>query len=116
MSIHSYKKRGSLSVPNGTTVSLVNYWVPAKCHVTIRKGANYTDTITAWGSITWILQRNGIPVPPYQAMLDPLGNSQLLDEMEPVQFFGGDLLEVLAYNNSGGAVGMGFALQYDQEE
>jgi len=118
MSIHEYKRQNSFVVLLNATQVIITFAVPSKCRVTTRKFSNYVDNVLAWGGIVWRLLRNGIPIPPYEAIRDPRGSQYLLDAMEPVTFYGGDLLEVIAENAYAGAasVGIGAALGFDQEE
>ncbi len=103
----------SQTVNNGATNLLFTYQVPSKQVLTLKKFGNYTDTVGAWGTITWMIWKNGIGYYPYDTVMDQVGMSQEPRDIEPIEFEGGDLLQIYAQNLSGGNIDMGISLSYE---
>ena len=119
MSIQPDKRQNSFVVLQNATQIIVTYTVPSKCRLTLRKFCNYINNLQAWGSIVWSIRRNGIPLPDiYGAIADQMGDSDRMEEMPPHEFYGGDLLELIATNNYAGAasVGIGGGVAWDLEQ
>lgn len=119
MSIQPDKRQNSFVVLQNATQVIVTYPVPARCRLTTKKFCNYLDNLLAWGSIVWSVRRNGIPLPDlYGAIADQCGDSDRLEPMTEHEFYGGDLLELIATNNYAGAasvrIGGGVAWEMEQ--
>ena len=100
----------------GATVDLFTYTVPAKARGVLKKFGNYIDTVAAWGDIVWSILKNGIPVFPYDAILDQIGQGYLPREISPIVFNGGDTLIVRVTNNHIANVQIGIALSGEIQE
>ena len=95
------------------TKELYSILVPAAAKCKILKFGNYLGDESAWGSVIWIILKNGIPVHPYDVVLDQLGIESLPREVEIDEFDGGDLITFEAKNNYIDTVKVGLALVYE---
>ena len=103
----------SQSVSSSASATLYSYRVPASSYIILRKLGNYLDTAGAWGSVTWKLLRNGVPVYPYENIKDQRGVGNTPADTEPVFFSGGDELSVYVTNAYGSAVICGVSIAFD---
>lgn len=83
--------------------ALYSYEVPKGSFLVVTKFGNYISVVGAWGAIEWSLRVNGIPVPPYNLILDQLGQSYEPYAIKPIIVRGGDIFEIDGFNNASGA-------------
>ena len=98
--INKYDEPHSMLCGAGATVTIFTIQVPSKSKLTLTDFANYLDLVTHWGHVTWRVLRNGIPVKPYEAVLDNLGLSYQPAQTQRVEFNGGDVLTVIATDDA----------------
>lgn len=104
----------SAVVINGSSVVLWTFNVPQFNVLRFKRTGNYTGTPAAWGTIYWSFLVNGIPKFPLDKIMDEIGYGAQPADVEPIEIFGGDKLEIVAYNPSFGAdVKMGIAFVYE---
>ena len=107
-----FRENWSVAVPNATTVALWTYIVPSKCRFRLISLGNYLGTVAAWGTVVWVLLCNNQRVAPYEAILDQIGYAAQRQTVEELEFGGGSLLQVTAYNGSGLACDCGISLEW----
>ena len=94
---------------------IFTYQVPSRAKMLITHFSNYMQTAD-WGEVTWRILRNGVPVPPYETILDQIGISTLPRLTEPVLFKGGDYCQIqIALSAASVANDVGIALRYEVE-
>jgi len=98
---------------SGQIKELYSIQVPAAAKCKILKFGNYLNDYSAFGSVVWTIKKNGIPVHPYDVIIDQLGIESLPREIEIDEFDGGDLITFEAQNNYVDTVGIGLALVYE---
>jgi len=49
-----------------------------------------------WGNVAWRIKKNGIPIAPYDYIIDQLGIQTLPRITQPIEGRGGDLIEIEA--------------------
>ena len=103
----------SQTVVDGTTAVLFQFQVPSKAILVLKKFANYTDIVGAWGTLTWRILKNGIGVYPYDDIEDEIGYSAMPENITNIEFRGGDLCVINAENLSGADLIMGIRLVYE---
>jgi len=103
----------SQTVIDGTTAVLFQFHVPSKAVLILKKFANYTDVVGAWGTMTWRILRNGIGLYPYDDIQDEIGYSAMPENIKNIEFRGGDLCVINATNLSGADLIMGIRLVYE---
>ena len=84
----------ALTILMGWTV-LFSYVVASKEVFKLTHFSNYMGT-GDWGNVAWRIKKNGIPIAPYDNILDQLGISTEPRTIEPVKGRGGDLIEIEA--------------------
>ena len=84
----------------GLTIVLFTFQVPQKAKMRVTHFSNYLSLVTHWGAVTWSIQRNGIGIRPYNAILDQIGISSLPREIAPIVFGGVDVLTVIAVDDN----------------
>lgn len=57
-----------------------------------------------WANTKLILQVNGIPFPPYDSIVGPIGTLEAPDDIEPIDLNPGDIFMARIINNAGGAI------------
>lgn len=83
--------------------ALWSYQVPSGSVLVITYFGNDISVAAAWGSIEWSFRINGVPVPPYNRILDMIGQIYQPRAIRPVEIKGGDLFEIDGFNNGSGA-------------
>jgi len=84
----------ALTILMGWTV-LFTYTVASKEEFKMTHFSNYMD-IADWNHVTWRIKKNGIPIAPYDNLLDQIGISTEPRLIEPIYGRGGDLIEIEA--------------------
>lgn len=102
------------AAPNNV-VTLFTFVIPPKCILRLKKFANYTDTPAGVGAIIWSIQRNGIPVRRYGALLDIIGMSYHPEEIKTDIFRGSDVLTIVVTNGHIANLDMGVRVAFDLE-
>lgn len=92
---------------------IFTFLVPAKAQMLLTHFSNYMR-VADWGEVTWRFLRNGVPVPPYETILDQVGISTLPRLVQPVLFQGGDYCQIqIAMSGVSVANDVGIALRYE---
>ena len=89
----------ALTILMGWTV-LFTYTVASKEHFKVTHFANYMATAD-WGLVAWRIKKNGIPIAPYDYILDMIGIATEPRIIEPIHGRGGDLIEIEATTLAG---------------
>jgi hypothetical protein len=87
--------------------------IPSKCRARLLAFGNYIDTVAAWGDIVWTMRCNGIPMAPYNAVLDQIGYAAQRSEVENIEVGGASLITVTADNNHVANVQVGVSLAWE---
>lgn len=103
----------SKNVTNGTTLEFFSFQVPSKAKLVVTHFANGLNLFEAWGVITWIFKRNGVPIYPYGDIKDQIAFGAPLRELAGVEIQGGDLFQVFVKNEYLDVVGVRIALKYE---
>ncbi len=111
--ITKYSENLSKEVTATATDLIFSFQVPAGAKLTVTNFANYINTFDAWGSITWILKRNGRLIDPYGAIEDQIAFGAPLRELAGVEISGADLFEIYIKNEYADTVKCGVALSYE---
>lgn len=82
----------SLTIAGGWT-NFFTYRVPSASQITATHFSNYMLTAD-WGNVEWRITKNGIPVPPYESVLDQIGISTRPRITQPIICYGGDELRI----------------------
>ena len=72
---------------------LFTYQVPSKSKMVLTHFSNYMATAD-WGEVTWRIMRNGVPVFPYETILDQIGISTLPRLIERIVYEGADYCQI----------------------
>jgi len=107
----------SMPHPQGTTITLFTYRVPQKAKMTLTHFANYLNLPGHWHHVTWTILKNGIGVPPYDALLDQIGYSAQPRLIKRINFNGADELRIIATDDNSIAqppiLATGIAIKYE---
>ena len=98
--INPYDENFSMAHGQGLTIVLFTFQVPQKAKMRVTHFSNYLSLVTHWGAVTWSIQRNGVGMRPYNAILDNIGLSSLPREIAPIPYAGGDVLTVIAVDDN----------------
>ena len=94
--------------------NIFTYQVPSASKIVLTHFGNYMR-VADWGLVVWTIRKNGIPCPPYEAILDQIGISTLPRMTEPVEYNGGDLLQIDIRTLVGAVANdIGIALVYEE--
>jgi hypothetical protein len=99
----------SAFVPIGGSAELLSITVPTKTKFRFLSFRNSTATFSAWGTIFWDFLLNGNPLFPYYHIFDQI------QDIQPLEIFGGSTLKIMAYNPTAAICKMGIALTYELE-
>lgn len=102
----------SQEIASGVTVEIFSFQVPSKAKMIVTNFANYINEFDAWGFITWILKRNGIPIYPYNDITDQIAFGAPLRELAGCEIQGGDRFSLDITNGYIDPVKCGIALKY----
>ena len=92
---------------------IFTYQVPARAEMLITHFSNYMENAD-WGEVTWRILRNGVPVPPYETIIDEIGISTLPRLTESILYKGGDYCQIqIAMSGDSVANDVGIALRYE---
>jgi len=94
-------------VTAGSSKELFSITIPVKAKFRFLSFKNSTASFDAWGFIYWIFTLNGVPLYPYEHILDQI------DEAEPLELSGGSTLKITGYNPTAQDLKMGIALSYE---
>jgi hypothetical protein len=108
-----FRENWSVLVPDVTTVALWTYTVPSKCRLRLLSFGNYLGTVAAWGFVVWALLCNNQRVAPYEAVLDQIGYAAQRQTVTELEFGGGSLLQVTAYNGTAADCQVGVSLEWE---
>jgi len=103
----------SQEIAIGATVELFSFPVPAKAKMEVTNFANYIDCFDAWGLITWKFKRNGVPLYPYEEIMDQIAFGAPLRELAGIEICGGDVFSIDVTNDHDAVVKVGIALNYE---
>jgi len=103
----------SRNINAGATVEIFRYQVPSYSKLFIIRFGNYINIFEAWGSITWVFKRNGIPISPYNTIQDQLGYPAQLGQCAGVKIAGGDVFSIDVINDFSDVVSCGISLAYE---
>lgn len=98
--IHRFVRPGDVNTTQALTVVmgwtvLFTYQVASKEKFRLTHFSNYMATAD-WGNVAWRIKKNGIPIAPYDNVLDQIGIATLPRVTEPIEGSGGDLIEIEA--------------------
>lgn len=96
-----YDEPMSPTINAGVTAVMYSMLIPTKAKMRITHFANYLVDASGWTYITWSIRRNGIGVYPYNAVKDQIGYSAQVEAIQPIEFRGGDLFELVGINAHG---------------
>lgn len=99
--------------PAVTIVNLFTFRVPSHAKLVLTHFGNYLDVVGAWGVVTWRILKNGIGVPNYDAILDPLGTSMEPRKIRRIAFRGGDELTINVESTHVANINAGVAIKYE---
>ncbi len=89
------------------------YQVPSRSQMLLTHFSNYM-AVADWGEVTWRILRNGVPVPPYETILDQVGISTQPRLTEPVLFEGGDYCQIQIMTTAASVLNdIGIAVVYE---
>jgi len=80
----------------GTVIA--TYIVPSKCRARLLSFGNYLSLVGHWGLVTWRMNVNGIPMAPYNAVMDQIGYAAQRSDVEQIECGGGSVITVTADN------------------
>lgn len=106
----------SLEILADTTANIFSFQVPGNSKFTLTHFGNYIKEFDAWGSITWILKKNGVPIHRYHEIKDQLGWGAMLRELTGVDIPGGSLFTIDIKNEYIDTCKCGVAIKYQIEE
>ncbi|MBA7491186.1 hypothetical protein ES702_01731 [subsurface metagenome] len=87
--------------------------IPSRSAFELTHFANFIDVPEAWGSITWSVRVNGMPVgPPFDAIKDQYGLAAEPRPIVPIKVRGGDKIEIVISNTFPATVGVGLAIRF----
>ena len=100
---------------SGEPTIVYEYQVPAQSKAYLKKFGQIISDFTAVGSVIWRILKNGIPVYPYENILEIIGTAQQPIEIENIEFQGGDTLAVLIENwyNNTPTLGLGVRIIFE---
>ena len=94
--------------------NIFTYQVPSGSRIVLTHFSNYMR-VADWSLVEWRIRKNGVPKPPYETILDQIGISTLPRMTEPVEFNGGDLLQIDIQTLVGAVANdIGIALRYEE--
>ena len=98
--IHSFVQFEDLNTTQALTIALgwqvlFSYVVASKEEFKLTHFSNYMGTAD-WGNVAWRIKKNGIPIAPYDNVVDQIGIATLPRTIKPVYGRGGDLIEIEA--------------------
>ena len=71
--------------------------------------------VADWSLVVWRIRKNGVPYPPYEAILDQIGISTLPRLTEPIVLSGGDSLQIDIQTLVGAVANdIGITLRYEE--
>lgn len=103
----------ALTVVMGWTV-LFTYQISSQEIFKMTHFSNYMGTAD-WGNVNWRIKKNGIPISPYDLIVDQLGIQTLPRMTQPIEGRGGDLIEIEATLLAGAVDpnNIGIAIKYE---
>jgi len=103
----------SAEILAATTVEIFRFQVPANSKLYVTGFANSINEFDAWGVITWIFKRNGVPIVPYGAITDQIAFGAPLRTLAGVDISGADLFTIDIKNDYIDVVKCGIAIKYE---
>ena len=108
-----FAKPASANIGIGATVSLITINIPANVVLRLKEFANNLGTLGAWGLVTWRFVHNGRPLPPYDAILDPMGFGSQREPVEELELTAGTF-EIIATNASAAICAVSINIAYEE--
>ena len=108
-----YDFEASKNVTAGSTETLFSFQVPENNILVFRKFGNDIDNMSAWGSVTFSINKNGIGVYPYENIKDQLGFLAIPKDISQIKLNPFDTLTIKVKNNYGSTIKAGIVFQYD---
>ena len=94
--------------------NIFTYQVPSSSKIVVTHFGNYMATAD-WSLVIWRIRKNGVPYPPYEAILDQIGISTLPRLTEPIVLSGGDSLQIDIQTLVGAVANdIGITLRYEE--
>jgi len=106
----------SAEIAVDATHEIFRFTVPARAKGFITHFGNYIKDFDAWGSITWIFKKNGVPVYRYHEIKDQLGWGAQLRELSPIEICGADVFTIDIHNGYLDVMKCGVAIKYEIHE
>jgi len=113
INIVPFDKNISKVIAADTTVEVFSFQVPANSKLYVTNFGNIINVFEAWGFITWIFKRNGIPIDPYHDIKDQIAFGAPLRTLAGVDISGADLFTIDIKNAYIDPVKCGIALKYE---
>lgn len=102
---------GTVAVP--TLDTFFSKEIPSRSHFKLTHFSNFIDEPAAWGSVTWGVRVNGMPVkPPFDAIKDQYGLAAEPRPIVAIDVSGGDKIEIIISNTFPTDIGIGLAFKY----
>lgn len=103
---------GSVTIAPGATGTLLTILIPAQVVLRLKDFSNYLSNLMAWGSVTWSMNINGRPLPPYDTLLDQMGSLGLRSPIEEIELTAG-IFTITAVNGFAVALAAGASLGFE---
>jgi hypothetical protein len=100
----------------GTTAVIGTIEVPQNSKMKLLGIEPYVAPETALGLAIWRIRRNGIPVFPYNELVNKIHNNTMAAPIEPLEFMGGDTFEIFCENASAAPAQMGMVINFDDDD
>lgn len=96
-----YRRQGSQSVTSAAPVTLIEFVLTGGEQGALTRFANYSASSAAWGSITWIVKINGVPIPPFNEIRDSIGSMERAEDIgDEASLSPGSKIEVIAISTT----------------
>ena len=93
-------------------LDLFTITIPAKAIFRGITFGNICGTLLAWGTVYWVFLLDGLPLYPYQTIMDQVGFATSRQNIQGIDITGGHTLVIRAYNPTAGDCRMGISLEY----